>query len=360
MEAGAIVGQVEAARAVAGTRPYPPSALDRLIARIDRLPGHGWWLYPVLVAAAALWIHAWLWAWGIRSIGTFEPAAATYVFYGPFAIAAIHFLDRAGNAAMTAFRSALDLSDAEIEARRYELVTLPAGRTTWVMVLLGAAIGVGVVGTQTADALAAFGRTTTESLFIMLPFGVIGYTGFVALVWHTIRQLRFVARLHAEAQLDLFDPGPIYAFSGLTMRTGLVWIAVGYYSLTVNGALVTGNAIALPLSLANFGFAAACFVLPLYGLHGRLVVEKTRLLHEASRRVAGVREVLYGRVDGRELAGIKDVTDAHAGVIAARDQVLKLPTWPWPPRAIGQFATALVLPVAIYVVSRLVGQQLGA
>lgn len=360
MDAGVALGQVESLESRDSTRPYAPSALDRLIARIDRLPAHGWWVYPLLILAAVLWIHAWLWSWGIRPLGSFEPAAATYVFYAPFALAAIHFLDRAGNQAMAAFRPALALSDAEIEARRYELVTLPAGRTTWLMLAIGAAIGVGVVSTQTGDALAAFGRTRPEALFVALPFGILGYMGFVALTWHTIRQLRFVARLHAEAQLDLFDPGPLYAFSGLTMRTGLVWAAVGYYSLTVSGGLVTDNPIALPLSLANFVFAAACFVLPLYGLHGRLVVEKTRLLRDASLRVGAMKDELYGRVDGRQLGGIKEVSDAYAGVVAARDQVLKLPTWPWPPRAIGQFATALVLPIVIYVVSRLVGQQLGA
>src|SRR5689334_390622 len=276
MDASVAVGQVDTLGAPSVTRPYAPSTIDRLIARIDRLPGHGWWVYPLLIVAGVAWIHVWIWAWGIRPIGSFEPQAATYVFYGPFGLAAIHFLDRAGNAAMTAFRPALSkMTDAEIEARRYELVTLPAGRTMWLIVLIGAVIGYSVVATQTSDALKAFGRTTTESLFIMLPFGFAGYIGFAAIVWHTIRQLRFVARLHAEAHIDLFDPGPIYAFSGLTMRTGLVWAAVGYYSVTVNGALVTGNAIALPLALANFAIAAACFVLPLYGLHGRLVVEKT-------------------------------------------------------------------------------------
>jgi hypothetical protein len=64
-------------------------------------------------------------------------------------------------------------------------------------------------------------------------------------------------------------------------------------------------------------------------------------------------------VDGGQLTGIKEVTDGYGGVVAARDQVLKLPTWPWPPRAIGQFATALVLPIVIFAATRIVGQQLG-
>ena len=348
-------------RSIAGdVRPYAPSVLDRLISRIDGLPGHGWWLYPVLLAVFIGWIHAWVWAWGVRPFGTFEPAAWTYVFYAPFALAAIHFLDRAGNQAMAVFRPALDLTAAEIEDRRYELVTLRAGRTIWCIVAVGVAIGVGVAGTQSAEALAIFSRTRAEGLFLVVPFAIIGYIGFAALIWHTFRQLQLVARLHREARLDLFDTGPIYAFSGLTMRTGLVWIAVGYYSLTVSSAFVTTNPVALPISFTNFVVGAACFVLPLYGLHGRLVVEKARLLHEASARVAAMSGALYSRVDARELTGIKEVTDAYTGVVAARDQVLKLPTWPWPPRALGQFATALILPIVIYVVSRLVGQQLGA
>lgn len=359
MDAASVVGQIEPGEITRVERPYPPSLLDRLIRRIDGLPGHGWWLYPLLLVVFLAWIHAWIWAWGVKPVGTFEPAAWTYVFYGPFALAAIQFLDRAGNQAMAVFRPALALTDAEIEARRYELVTLPAGRTIWLIAAVGVAIGVGVAGTQTPAALAVFSQTRDEGLFLVVPFAVLGYIGFAALIWHTYRQLQLVAQLHRDAHLDLFDTGPIYAFSGLTMRTGLVWIAVGYYSLTVNGALVTENPVALPVSIANFVIGAACFVLPLYGLHGRLVIEKARLLKEASTRVAAMSSALYGRVDARELAGIKEVTDAYAGVIAARDQVLKLPTWPWPPRAIGQFATALVLPIVIYIVTRLVGQQLG-
>jgi hypothetical protein len=360
MDAATTVDQVEPRVVERHGPPYAPSVLDRLVYRIDRLPGHGWWLYPLLLVAFLGWIHAWIWAWGVRPVGTFEPGAWTYVFYGPFALAAIHFLDRAGNQAMAVFRPALDMTDTEIEDRRYELVTLRAGRTIWLIVAVGVAIGLGVAGTQAEAALALFSRTRAEGLFIVVPFAVLGYMGFAALIWHTFRQLRLVAQLHREARLDLFDTGPIYAFSGLTMRTGLVWITVGYYSLTVSGAFVTDNPVALPVSLFNFVVAAACFVLPLYGLHGRLVVEKARLLHDAAARVEAMRSALYGRVDSRELTGIKEVTDAYTGVIAARDQVLKLPTWPWPPRALGQFATALILPIVIYVVSRLVGQQFGA
>jgi hypothetical protein len=361
MDAQVAVGQVESATSVVtgAARPYPPSALDRLIQRIDRLPAHGWWLYPTLLGVFLVWIHAFVWAWGVQPVGTLVPASMTYVFYAPFALAAIHFLDRAGTQAMAVFRPALDLTDTEIEARRYELVTLPAGPTVWAMLAIGTAIGVGVATTQTAAALAMFGPTSAEALFLTIPFAIAGYTGFAALSWHTIRQLRAVARLHREAHLDLFDTGPIYAFSGLTMRTGFVWIFVGYYSLTVSGAFVSVNAIALPLSIANFVVAAACFVLPLYGLHGRLVAEKARLLRGASTRVAAMTSELYGRVDGGQLTGIKEITDGYAGVVAARDQVLKLPTWPWPPRAIGQFATALVLPIVIFVATRIVGQQLG-
>jgi len=361
MDAQVAVAQVEPIADVVAeaARPYRPSALDRLIHRIDGLPGHGWWVYPALLGVFLAWIHALVWAWGVQPVGTFVPASMTYVFYGPFALAAIHFLDRAGTQAMAVFRPALDLSDAEIEARRYELVTLRSGRTGWAILAVGTAIGVGVATTQSAEAFALFGRTSTEALFLVIPFAIAGYIGFAALVWHTIRQLRAVARLHREAHLDLFDTGPIYAFSGLTMRTGFVWIFVGYYSLTVSGAFVSVNAIALPLSIANFFVAAACFVLPLYGLHARLVTEKARLLRGASARVAAMTAELYGRVDGLQLTGIKEVTDGYSGVVTARDQVLKLPTWPWPPRAIGQFATALVLPIVVFVITRVVGQQLG-
>ena len=46
------------------------SAFDRLMAGIDALPGHGWWLYPLLVVAQIAWQHLWVWGLGLQPVGT--------------------------------------------------------------------------------------------------------------------------------------------------------------------------------------------------------------------------------------------------------------------------------------------------
>ena len=170
------------------SRPFAPSALDRLVGRIDRLPGHGWWVYPLVYGLSMAGVHLMVWAQGLRPVGEYEPASAAIVFYAPFGVAAVRFTDRAGNHAMSVFRRALDLDDEAIEMRRYELVTLPAGRL-WACVVAGTAIGSAVILTQSNEATLALGRTVTEGALIALPFAILGYTAAAAFVWHTIRQL---------------------------------------------------------------------------------------------------------------------------------------------------------------------------
>jgi len=40
-------------------------------------------------------------------------------------------------------------------------------------------------------------------------------------------------------------------------------------------------------------------------------------------------------------------------------RIARLPTWPWPPNVLRGFLSALLLPVLVYVASRLIGGQVG-
>jgi hypothetical protein len=198
-------------------------------------------------------------------------------------------------------------------------------------------------------------------LFIAyLPALVLGYAMAPAAFVHTVRQLRLVSRIHREAtRIDPFDRGPVYAFSRLTVLTGLAYVLVGYYSLTVNGAFSAGNLLAVAALAASFIVGIGTFVIPLWGIHGRLVDEKAILVRGVEDRVGRIGTEMYRRIDAGEYDGSKVMSDALAGMTTLRDRIQRLPTWPWPPQLLRGFVTALILPLVIYVLTRLVSTSLG-
>lgn len=314
-------------------------------------------MYPLLFVALAVYHNVSLWLIGARAPGELTLEGTAGLAYGPYTFGAAHYFLRVAGEAIAEFRPASGLNDADYARRRYELVTLPAGRL-WLALLIGALVAFGSVMFAAPAALEPYGGTPLRALVVLGPAVLFGYTMFPIVVWQTVRQLRAVERLHRDAtSIDLFDTGPIYAFSRLTMQIGLAFVFVGYYSLTVNFSFQAGN----PISLATIGgtilVGISCFIVPLWGIHGRLAKEKAALARGVNLRAQAVQEELYRRVDASSLGGIKDVTDALTGINVTREQIHRLPTWPWPPQVLRGFVSAVALPVIVFLLSRYVGGQ---
>jgi hypothetical protein len=338
--------------------PFEPSALNRFQAAVDRLPGGGWWIYPLLWAALVAYMHVFLWISGHLPVGSVAPDAIVGVVYGPYALAASHYLFKVAGRAIAAFRPASGWSDEQYARRRYEIGTLPAGRL-WIPLGIGVVLAVGSVVYASADALAPYGGTVLVALAALGPAALYGYAAFPVVIWQTLRQLRLVEQIHREATaIDLADTAPIFAFSRLTVGFGLAFVVAGYYSLTVNAAFQAGNPVSVAIVASTILVGIACFIVPLWGIHGRLVAEKAGLVRGVNLRARLMQEELYRRVDAANLVGVKEVTDGLAGIYAARDQINRLPTWPWPPQVLRGFLSAILLPVIVFLITRYVGTQI--
>jgi hypothetical protein len=196
-----------------------------------------------------------------------------------------------------------------------------------------------------------------NALIVSGPSLILGYGFLGVAIYQTLRQLLRVERLHRDATaIDLYDTAPIYAFSRLTVQIGLTFAIAGYYALAVNGTFQAGNGVALAAVGASIAVGVACFIVPLWGIHGRLQANKAALLRGVNLRAQALQADLYARVDSSNLAGVKDVTDALNGINVTRELVAKLPTWPWPPQLLRGFITALLLPILVYLITRYVGQ----
>jgi hypothetical protein len=353
------VAALPGAGADTASLPYPPSALNRFFAAVERLPGRGWWVYPLSFLVLAAWNQIAHWLTGSTRVGTLTLDGVSVMVFGPYAFGVSHFIVASvAPHALDAFRPASGMSDVEYAVRRYNLLTMPAG-VLWVPIAIGAVIALGSIGSASAAGLAQYGGTASAALLILGPGSVYGYAGAVLMVVQGVRQLRIVHRLHqAATAIDPFDVGPIYAFSRLTSFIGAAIVVASSYALLTNGDFQAGNVFVLGTIVGTILAGVACFIVPLWGIHGRLTVAKAALVRAASIRAQALQERLYRKVDAADLTGVKDIGDALAAVRATSERIEKLPTWPWPPQVMRGFLSAILLPVVVYVITRYLAGQL--
>jgi hypothetical protein len=318
----------------------------------------GVWVYPGVALILLAWGHAVLWVSGGLPVGSWDVTVAGGVFYGPYALASFAVVNRVALRSLDAFWPATGWPESERPAWAYRFVTLPRGLDL-VALAIGIPISIGVFASAPAAILGDAGTRASMAL-ALLPTMILGYSSFPLIAMHTVRQLRLVMRIHREATaIDPFDREPVYAFSRLTVFTGLAYVLVGYYGLAVNGAFQAGNVLSLATLVGSFAVGMVTFVVPLWGIHDRLVREKAALAREVETRIGRLGDEMFRRVDAGQFDQTKAIGDSIAGVAMLRDRIARLPTWPWPPNVLRGFVTALLLPVIVYVASRLIGGNLG-
>lgn len=342
----------------AAVASYRPSAASQFVAWVEMLPLRGLWVFPGLALLLLVWGHAVLWASGRLPVGSIDATVATGVVYGPYVLAVFAITNRVAIRSLDAFWPATGWPDSARPQWAFRFVTLPRG-VDLLALAIGIPISIGAFLSAPASFLGA-PETRWYLAAAFLPSMILGYAGFPLIVLHTVRQLRLVMQIHREATaIDPFDREPVYAFSRLTVVTGLAYVLIGYYGLAVNGAFQAGNLVSIVTLAGSFAIGMVTFIVPLWGIHDRLVHEKAQLLGQAERRLGKVAAEMDRRIDAGTFGTTKEITDTLAGVTLLRERVAKLPTWPWPPQVLRGFLSALLIPVVVYIASRLVGGQVG-
>jgi hypothetical protein len=345
------------AQAGAQTRPYEPSWLDRVIGGIVALPGPTWLAYAVLAAVAIVVSNAVAWASDLAEPGALR---VDYTYWG-LSLAAVVWLvgylgDVAGRA-FDGFRPALRLPDPELAAFRYSLTVIPA-RPALLLTVAGAVVSVGyyLIDPSTSE----IGDLSAVGLAIRGGSDWISSSILLVIVYQLLRQARLVSTISAAAtSVDPFQPGPLYAFSELTSRTGIALVVLMASTVVVApppAAGTSGFLLWLPWVVGIPMLAAATFVLPLFGIHRRLVAEKQALEAEAAARLRDVLEDVNRAVDARDDARADGLAKLLAAMLQQREVVSRLPTWPWSSGTLRSVVSAIFLPLVIFLLQRLVSQ----
>jgi hypothetical protein len=334
--------------------PYAPGWTDVIIGWIRSRPWPRALTYGVLISAGILLSNAQSTLSGRPFEFTFTQTAWGIVTIG--FLAALDALNEVAGRAFDAFRPALGTADVDETAARYELTTVPRNVALAVLVIAGPftafyyaedPVASQVVGLGPA---ALAGRWLFESFFTAL---------LLILIVQAVRQLRLVSRLHAAATLiDPFHPAPLYAFSRLTSLTGFALVGIIALGVALNPASLSGSSfllVWLPWLAAFPGVALLVFLAPLMGMHGRLVRIKGALQSESEDRIKAVLAELHRDVDALQLGRADGLQKTLGSLLQERDLLAKLPTWPWSTGTIRGFASALLLPVIVFLLQRFAG-----
>jgi hypothetical protein len=333
--------------------PYSPGWPDRLNDWIDAMPGAAWIYYLVgfLMLGIAVTIASWI--VGLIPVGRFDPRSFVYGIYPVYIVALMHYLDDYAKFALERFRPILEADDAEYRAIEYDLTTVPA-KGAWIATLASVVPGVLITRSDQAAPLIRSGHP--------LGLAVIGipttftFACFLILAYHTIRQLRMVSRLQARAtSINLFHAGPVYAFSELTARTGIGLIFFAGFIILLSAP--NSPDLFHYLTIASVvAVAVAAFVLPLRGMHRRLVKGKSQLETRINHGVEIAHEELQACLQTRDYAGIDDLDKVLSSLLRLREVAAQLSTWPWQTETLRGFLSALLIPILIWIITTLLGQ----
>jgi hypothetical protein len=174
--------------------------------------------------------------------------------------------------------------------------------------------------------------------------------------YFVFRCLFWINRLYQRVKrINLFNLESLYAFSNFTSKAGILFIlylVLNYLTSDAWGSQQSGEAITLFYFFFNGLIAILSFVLPLWGMHVRLVTEKERVSDENNRRLENAFWELQKRMDKGKLADIAQFRNGISALMDFRSEIKKIPTWPWDTGTLRTFLTALAVPMIVWVVQQ--------
>lgn len=342
----------KAESSIANQVPFAPSWIDHLIIWIDDLPIPAWLFYVLVMLATVLLTNLPLWIDGSVPFGTVGSIPGQVIFppLTFYFLVLYHYLTRVGSRSLRTFRPLLAADDVQIAQIDHELGALPRA-LGWVAIVLSLPfLPPFFLGTPLA-----FGGVVPRTALpyvIAIPVALFFGATFMCVVFRSIRQLRMVHQLHIKAtNISLLKLAPAHAFSALTARTGiavLIFVVLEYLYNPVSATSAGVVGYFVPAM-----FAVAIFVIPLIGMRDRLVEEKKRAADAISDLLQVTSDRLQQKIRDSNYQDIRETRDAIEALIRERELFTSISTWPWNPLTVRAFATTLLLPILLWLVTRL-------
>lgn len=340
------------------TRPYAPSFADRITDWVRRLPVPSWVFYVVLAVSLILLDAV------IRLLdGSHSEFRVTWLMVlpastCPYALAMLHYLDNSAEEALADFRPAMAVDDRQFAELRYRFTTLPA-RPTLIAAVAGALYGVSYLLLGDSAELAALGLFSSPPAVILQVAELgLGYAAAAVLFYHSVRQLRMVSRTYTTyARVDLFNLHPMHALSRLSARTAVGLAIPSYAWGFVNVSAESGAPSAVATSifeLVTFSTViVGMFVWPLVGARRLLRRAKTAAIVDIQQEFKAAAAELHRRRQAGEFEGMAGINEALDGLMKEQAVLSKVSTWPWQSETFRGVATAILLPIVVWAITRI-------
>lgn len=289
------------------------------------------------------------------------PLAAIFTVLAFGIVSGVWLVGAFDRAARRAVRAAAPLLPGG-DARARELEGQIRGMSPWLPLAVGAVIAGGTFVRISLDP-AQLGRIGLDPRMPMawiegLATALFGFSGaayglkVLHLGWHVHR---ITSR---EIRVDPWNVGPLLAFSTLTAAMAAS-IAIGLAAFYA----VTPNSFSDPVGLASgifaIALAAGVFVLPLVGVHTRLVEAKQALAGEAAREMESAIATLRRALAAGDLAAMDPLNKAIGALATAQDVIARIQTWPWQPETFRWVVGALMFPIVLFVLQFAISRTLG-
>lgn len=336
--------------------PYPPSWLNRLFDWIERLPGPYWLFYGVLGLLLMSLETLLKWHDGLYPVGTLFLFHLVFAGSIPLGLWGLDYATRSSREAALELRPMLSLSQLQQSQTEYRLRYFPPRASLWATLafsLLGGSFFIWLF-TQIPGARLLEGSTpavVTDGLICLLYGAWQGM--FVYGTYHLQTQIGLVYAHYVE--VDLLLPQPLYALASVSTRAALITLFVVYlWAFTFPPGPYHGLMLGIVLAFGLIGLAI--LVLPLRGVHRRLLAEKRQMQSELGERTRATIAKLYRKADTDELGDIDGLNKLLSSLELTRQTIERASTWPWHPDTPRLLITAMLLPLLLWFVQRVLNR----
>jgi hypothetical protein len=335
-------------------QPYAPSWFNRLLGLCGNLSIPAWAVYTGWLVVQGLLANVAAWDAGLLRVGSFNPLLTFCGIWSFEVLLFSHYLDVIARHSLAGYTPMLKNKGKEaLERIHYEFTTMPQRPVLWISVV-GFAVGIFLAYSAKSYQPQMFAWPWLAYLFYGISLSV-----FCVFSYRVIRQLRFASKLYASTEkIDLYFLKPIYSLSRLAVWTSLsVLVIINLNVLLLTPQLLESSAFISVLVLAML-LSLATFLMPLYGIKRRILAEKNRVMAATGRDI----ETAYDRLDkairsgnSKNLADIKVMLDL---LHRKKDFIHSIPVWPWNPGTFTALLTAIILPIVLGILSRLMQKAL--
>jgi hypothetical protein len=329
------------------TQLYTPSFIDRFMRFIQRLPLPYWMTYLLLFTLQVTIFHILSWIDGWIPRFTFNSMALIFPLWQWLTLMIVTYLNSVALEALSNFSPLLKLDEENLKKLKYEFTHMPPlnvilNAMFWAIIYIAVTMSL-----KPLYAALGIGSALTTTVIIE---GLICYCTGSVIYYHSIRQLLLVNRtVKLVGHFNLFRLEPVYAFSRLTAQTGISWMLLLSLTILVF-PLKLANVVILGIFFAQILMAIAAFVLPLWVVHHRLLLEKRKLLAEHRHRVEAAFGQLHHALDEKKEDEASQLSNILLGLNIEREVLGSIPTWPWRESTLTGFASAIVLPIILLLV----------